>query len=40
MLFGKWSGAEVKFNGEELVIMKEADVFGFVAEAPSHKEAA
>ena len=28
VLFGKWSGTEVKINGEDLVIMKESEVFG------------
>ena len=32
VLFGKWSGTEIKINGEEFVIMKESDVLG-VAEA-------
>ncbi|PKA42802.1 co-chaperone GroES [Rhizobium sullae] len=31
ILFGKWSGTEIKFNGEDLLIMKEADVMGVVA---------
>jgi len=30
ILFGKWSGTEVKINGEELLMMKESDVFGIV----------
>ena len=30
ILFGKWSGTEVKIDGEELLIMKEADVMGIV----------
>src|SRR5438045_9182690 len=30
VLFGKWSGTEVKIDGEELMIMKEADVMGIV----------
>jgi len=30
ILFGKWSGTEVKINGEELLIMKESDVMGIV----------
>ncbi len=30
VLFGKWSGTEVKIDGEELVIMKESDVFGVI----------
>ena len=28
VLFGKWSGTEVKLDGEELIIMKEADIMG------------
>ena len=30
VLFGKWSGTEVKIDGEELMIMKEADIMGLV----------
>ncbi|MDI7864785.1 co-chaperone GroES [Rhizobiaceae bacterium n13] len=30
ILFGKWSGTEVKINGEDLLIMKEADVMGII----------
>ena len=30
VLFGKWSGTEVKLNGEELLIMKESDIMGVV----------
>lgn len=30
ILFGKWSGTEVKVNGEELIIMKESDILGIV----------
>jgi len=30
-LFGKWSGTEIKFNSEDLLIMKEADVMGVIA---------
>ena len=30
ILFGKWSGTEVKIDGEELLIMKESDVLGIV----------
>ena len=30
ILFGKWSGTEVKVNGEELLIMKESDIMGIV----------
>ena len=31
ILFGKWSGTEVKLNGEELLIMKESDIMGILA---------
>jgi chaperonin GroES len=31
VLFGKWSGTEVKLEGEELLIMKESDVMGVIA---------
>src|SRR5438105_2197363 len=31
VLFGKWSGTEVKLEGEELLIMKESDIMGVVA---------
>ena len=30
VLFGKWSGTEVKINGEDLLIMKEADIMGII----------
>jgi chaperonin GroES len=30
ILFGKWSGTEVKINGEELLIMKESDIMGVI----------
>jgi chaperonin GroES len=30
MLFGKWSGTEVKIDGEDLLIMKESDVMGVI----------
>ena len=30
ILFGKWSGSEVKIDGEELIIMKESDVMGII----------
>ena len=36
VLFGKWSGTEVKLNGEELLIMKESDIMGVLeTKAPS-----
>jgi len=31
VLFGKWSGTEVKLDGEELIIMKESDIMGVLA---------
>jgi len=36
VIFGKWSGTEVKLDGEELMIMKESDLMGIV-EAPAAK---
>ena len=35
ILFGKWSGTEVKIDGEELLIMKESDVMGVIEGKPS-----
>ena len=40
ILFGKWSGSEVKIDGEELVIMKESDIMGVIKVAKSIKSAA
>jgi chaperonin GroES len=41
ILFGKWSGTEVKLNGEELLIMKESDIMGIIdAVATGKKKAA
>jgi len=40
ILFGKWSGTEVKIDGEDLIIMKESDVMGIVAEKSSLRKAA
>jgi chaperonin GroES len=34
VLFGKWSGTEVKIDGEELAIMKESDIFGIIEGNP------
>ena len=31
ILFGKWSGTEVKLDGEELIIMKETDIMGVIS---------
>jgi chaperonin GroES len=39
VLFGKWSGTEVKIDGEELLILKESDLMG-VLENPKLKAAA
>lgn len=33
ILFGKWSGTEVRLNGEDLLIMKESDILGIVGAA-------
>ena len=33
VLFGKWSGSEVKIDGEELLIMKESDILGVIERA-------
>ena len=35
ILFGKWSGTEVKLDGEDLLIMKESDIMGVIEEAPA-----
>ena len=41
ILFGKWSGTEIKIDGEELLIMKESDVMGILeAQKASKKKAA
>jgi chaperonin GroES len=41
ILFGKWSGTEVKIDGEELLIMKESDIMGVIeGSAKSSKKAA
>ena len=39
VLFGKWSGSEVKIDGEELLIMKETDVMGVIEGAIAAKSA-
>ena len=39
ILFGKWSGTEVKIDGEELLIMKETDVMGVIEGATAPKTA-
>jgi chaperonin GroES len=40
ILFGKWSGTEVKLDGEELLIMKESDIMGIIEVTASKKKAA
>jgi chaperonin GroES len=40
ILFGKWSGTEVKIDGEELLIMKESDIMGIIEETGSKRKAA
>ena len=39
VLFGKWSGSEIRLDGEELVVMKDSDIFGVLAgrAAPARK---
>jgi chaperonin GroES len=40
ILFGKWSGTEIKINGEDLLIMKESDVMGVIEAQVEQKKAA
>lgn len=40
VLFGKWSGTEVKIDGEDLLIMKESDIMGVVEATAALKQAA
>jgi chaperonin GroES len=40
VLFGKWSGTEVKLDGIEYLIMKESDVMGVLEEPAARKKAA
>jgi len=40
ILFGKWSGSEVKIDGEELLIMKESDILGVLDQAVARAKAA
>ena len=40
VLFGKWSGTEVKIDGVEYLIMKESDIMGILTEAEAKKKAA
>jgi chaperonin GroES len=35
ILFGKWSGTEIKLDGEDLLIMKESDIMGIVEGSPA-----
>src|SRR4051794_22231387 len=40
VLFGKWSGTEVRIDGEDLLIMKESDIMGVIEETVARKKAA
>jgi chaperonin GroES len=40
VLFGKWSGTEIKLDGEDLMIMKESDIMGVLTHAVAKKQAA
>ena len=40
ILFGKWSGTEIKLDGEDLLIMKESDVLGMIEAPTAIKKAA
>jgi chaperonin GroES len=40
ILFGKWSGTEVKLDGEDLIIMKESDILGIITPAAEVRKAA
>ena len=40
VLFGKWSGTEIKIDGAELLIVNESDIMGVVIEAAANKKAA
>jgi chaperonin GroES len=40
VLFGKWSGTEVKIDGQDLLIMKESDIMGVIDEPAAKKKAA
>jgi chaperonin GroES len=40
ILFGKWSGTEVKLDGEEFLIMKESDIMGIIESTPARKKKA
>ena len=40
ILFGKWSGTEIKLDGEDLLIMKESDIMGIIEGSAAMKKAA
>jgi chaperonin GroES len=40
VLFGKWSGTEVKVDGQEMLIMKESDIMGVLTDQPATKKKA
>ena len=40
VLFGKWSGTEIKIDGEELMVMKETDIMGVIDEPVAKRKAA
>jgi chaperonin GroES len=40
VLFGKWSGTEVKLDGEDLIIMKESDIMGVLDQSAESRKAA
>ena len=40
VLFGKWSGTEVRIDGEDLLIMKESDIMGVIEQSLAKKKAA
>lgn len=40
VLFGKWSGTEVKIDGQEVLIMKESDIMGVITDGSAKKKAA
>ena len=39
VLFGKWSGTEVKLDGEDLIIMKESDIMGIIEQTAARRAA-
>jgi chaperonin GroES len=40
VLFGKWSGSEIKLDGEDLTIMRESDILGVIEQLAANKKAA